>query len=76
MNKEEKKMVNKIREDLETQTTQLEELSGTIADRISNLEDSFPNGNPTIEKLQEQADSIDNAVSSLQEAVSSLEEMN
>lgn len=51
---------------IDTIKEELENIKSEIDDKISNMEQAFPNGCPVLETLQERTDALDSAISDLE----------
>lgn len=62
-------------EGLSTHLAALQELIESFDERIEKIEEFFPNGNQTSEKLAEERDSLQEIVDAIEDAKSSLGEL-
>ena len=59
---------------IENVASEVENLGSETSDKISNMESAFPNGNPTIELLQERVDKCEEIEQALQDLASEIRE--
>jgi len=60
---------------LESAKDELEQLQSDCEDKVSNLENAFPGGSPTIDLLQARAESVESTMDELDDAISTLQDL-
>lgn len=74
MNKEERKLLSRILEDLQGMNMGLEELKGDLETKAQNVEEYFP-GTCRAERLSLESEKLDEAFGNLDEAIRNIEEV-